>query len=89
MGRNNRRKIKTFILSSAIIIAGCAASNNLALIPTPVFPQGVEIPKQPDLAIYHLSTNDSPPIVMKAYVASVVALQNWGNSLTMLWEGIQ
>lgn len=77
--------MKRVILLLTLLLSGCASTMPKTVnMPVPVQCPKPNIPEQPHYPIKDLKQGDQPATVMKAYVATVVAQQNFINQLITL-----
>lgn len=82
-------KLSIFLIIA--LLSGCASQQppRIVKVPVAVSCPAAKIPPKPRLPIADLTTNSKPQQVVKAYVASIAALQNYNNDLLLLLKAYQ
>lgn len=74
--------IVVLIIALVIMLTGCSTAHYREVkIAIPVHSKPVSLPPKPYLPIYNLTVKSTPDDVMKAYVASLMALNDYVDAI--------
>jgi uncharacterized lipoprotein YajG len=74
------------IIFVSIILAACATPPQIIKVPVTISAQSVELPPRPILPVSSLTAASTPDEIIKAYVASLIALNGWATSLATICQ---